>query len=1074
MGAVFKAQHEHLEKLVAIKVLPKAAMNDKAAVDRFRREMKAVGRLHHPNIVTAHDAGEARGVHFLVMEYVEGSDLSSLVKKQGPLKVDVAASYVLQAARGLAFAHAKGIVHRDIKPANLLVDGEGTVKILDMGLARLDGDAATKDAKDGLTQTGQVMGTVDYMAPEQAFDTHRADGKADVYSLGCTLYRLVTGKNAYDGDTLVQKILAHRENPIPSLCATRVETPAGLDSLYQRMMAKRPEDRPTMAEVVRELEAIQLRGSTIGNGDTAGIVSTATDDGLAKSVVLDLGVSSKPTRAAISPAKKPATAGKGGRGNKPPLKLIAAGFGGFAMILGGVLLYIGNTKIEVPDGATAAVEVDPSGKPNVRITLPTATPSTVAPSTVATASPRTTTPLPTAKPAAATVTPSTASGPVEFQGKRYQAFREVLSWHAARDRCVAEGGHLAIVRSPADQAFLIGLLKAARMDAAWIGATDEKQEGDWVWVDGSKCSFNDWDQDQPNNKPPGEHYAAIVVNFQGRPHNGRWSDQPAVAAAQHPTIGFICQWDAVTAPQTVAPSSTAEELFARLTDDVKWQWSEPENLGRVNMANAAEYAPTISGDTKVLVFHSARPDSQGGKWDLYMSQRSRLDEQFPPAVNLGPAVNSAEEDHSPSLSEDGLRLIFISRRSANGDVYETTRASRDEPFGPARLLAGGVNTRSTEASCAVSADGRVVVVSSTEGSPSEDLYQTSRPDLQASFGKRSPVPGQNGPQTERHPWMSGDGRVLVYNELGGAHTGARAPTKIWAALRTAVDQAFGPRREVSISRENFTSDVLHPSFSADGGYVVFSSTAAGSQNSDLWMSRRLRKAGGATPDVSGAPAAPAGEWQSLFDGKTFAGWSSVGGKGIQLDWKIEDGSIVATGGKALIATTKEYSDYELEWEWQVGPGANGGVHYAWHGQTVESPYDGTLVVAPEYQIVDNEGHPNGKRPESTAGSMFGMFAPTEQAARKVGQWNQARLVVRGAEIEHWLNGKMVLRYTLGGEAWNAQLAKARRGTVPEFGKSGPGRIALQSNTGIVRYRNIRIRPLAAAANKVSSPADPAF
>ena len=106
--------------------------------------------------------------------------------------------------------------------------------------------------------------------------------------------------------------------------------------------------------------------------------------------------------------------------------------------------------------------------------------------------------------------------------------------------------------------------------------------------------------------------------------------------------------------------------------------------------------------------------------------------------------------------------------------------------------------------------------------------------------------------------------------------------------------------------------------------------------------------------------------------------------------------------------------------------------------------------------------------------MFGMFAPTEQAARKVGQWNQARLVVRGAEIEHWLNGKMVLRYTLGGEAWKAQLAKARRGTVPEFGKPGPGRIALQSNTGIVRYRNIRIRPLAATANKVSSPADPAF
>ncbi|MGC3966050.1 MAG: DUF1080 domain-containing protein [Pirellulales bacterium] len=219
------------------------------------------------------------------------------------------------------------------------------------------------------------------------------------------------------------------------------------------------------------------------------------------------------------------------------------------------------------------------------------------------------------------------------------------------------------------------------------------------------------------------------------------------------------------------------------------------------------------------------------------------------------------------------------------------------------------------------------------------------------------------------------------------------------------------------------------------------------------MSRRVGKAGTTTPATSDA----ASDWQSLFDGKTFAGWSSVSGKGIQLDWKIEDGAIVATGGKALIATTKEYADYELEWEWQVGQGANGGVHYVWHGQTVESPYDGTLVAAPEYQIVDNDGHPNGKRPESSAGSMFSMFAPTEQTARPAGQWNQARLVVLGAEIEHWLNGKMVLRCTLGGEEWNARLAKARRSSVPEFGKPGPGRIALQSNTGIVRYRNIRIR-----------------
>src|SRR5207244_1264631 len=156
-------------------------------------------RLIHPNIVTAFDANEHEGVHFFVMECVEGQDLSAIVKDQGPLPVNTAVDYVLQAARGLAYAHGKGIVHRDIKPGNLLVDHEGTVKVLDMGLASID--LGTDDGRE-LTNTGQVMGTVDYMAPEQAEDTHLADARADIYSLGCTLYRLLSGDVLYGGDTV--------------------------------------------------------------------------------------------------------------------------------------------------------------------------------------------------------------------------------------------------------------------------------------------------------------------------------------------------------------------------------------------------------------------------------------------------------------------------------------------------------------------------------------------------------------------------------------------------------------------------------------------------------------------------------------------------------------------------------------------------------------------------------------------------------------------------------------------------------------------------------------------------------
>jgi serine/threonine protein kinase len=253
MGQVFKAEHRRMKRTVALKVLSGAAMKDADARKRFEREVHAAARLIHPNIVTAFDANEHEGVHFLVMEFVDGRDLSVILGKQGPLPPATAIDYVIQAARALSFAHSKGVVHRDIKPGNLLVDRDGTVKILDMGLARIDlGGGGTE-----LTNTGQVMGTVDYMAPEQAEDTRSADARADIYSLGCTLYRLLSGEVLYGGDSIVKKILAHRGAEIPSLRAVCPAAPAALEATYRKMVAKQPTDRQqTMADVVAELEAV--------------------------------------------------------------------------------------------------------------------------------------------------------------------------------------------------------------------------------------------------------------------------------------------------------------------------------------------------------------------------------------------------------------------------------------------------------------------------------------------------------------------------------------------------------------------------------------------------------------------------------------------------------------------------------------------------------------------------------------------------------------------------------------------------------------------------------------------------
>lgn len=258
MGAVFKAQHRRMKRVVAIKVLPPASMRSADSVRRFQREVQAAARLMHPNIVTAFDAGEWHGMHYLVMEYVDGRDLSSLAKERGPMPVGEAIHYILQAARGLGYAHREGLVHRDIKPANLLVDRSGTVKVLDMGLARFDDSSlAGKQAEDELTQSGQVMGTVDYMAPEQASDTRLADHRSDIYSLGCALYRLLAGKPPYEATTTVQKILAHRDRPIPKLREVCPEAPPALEKLLVAMLAKNPDDRvQSMEDVATALETI--------------------------------------------------------------------------------------------------------------------------------------------------------------------------------------------------------------------------------------------------------------------------------------------------------------------------------------------------------------------------------------------------------------------------------------------------------------------------------------------------------------------------------------------------------------------------------------------------------------------------------------------------------------------------------------------------------------------------------------------------------------------------------------------------------------------------------------------------
>ncbi len=253
MGAVYQAEHRVMERLVALKVIRADLTADAAAVDRFHREVKAAGALAHPNIVTAFDADQIGNVHFLVMEYVEGIDLARHVAQRGPLPVAEACSHVRQAALGLQHAFERGMIHRDIKPHNLMLTqpaGAGTVKILDFGLARLAG-APVNNAQ---TVSGMILGTIDFMAPEQADDARTVDIRADIYSLGCTLYYLLSGRVLFPNGTLLQKIVAIMERQPPSLSQYRNDLPPRLLNVIDRLLAKKPDDRyQTPADVADAL-----------------------------------------------------------------------------------------------------------------------------------------------------------------------------------------------------------------------------------------------------------------------------------------------------------------------------------------------------------------------------------------------------------------------------------------------------------------------------------------------------------------------------------------------------------------------------------------------------------------------------------------------------------------------------------------------------------------------------------------------------------------------------------------------------------------------------------------------------
>ena len=263
MSTVYLAEHILMRARRAIKVLPRDRVKDSTYLERFELEARAAAKLDDPNIVRAYDIDHEGETHYIVMEYVEGQDLHQLVKAKGHLKYETAADYIAQVARGLDHAHEMGLVHRDIKPANCLLDNHGVVKLLDMGLARIIDDTASLT----IDNNENVLGTADYLSPEQALNSHSADARADIYGLGCTLYFLLTGHPPFPEGSISERLMKHQMETATSISKDRPDVPPTLLHICEKMMLKNPDERyQTAGEVaVRLAEWLADRGQEVGD-----------------------------------------------------------------------------------------------------------------------------------------------------------------------------------------------------------------------------------------------------------------------------------------------------------------------------------------------------------------------------------------------------------------------------------------------------------------------------------------------------------------------------------------------------------------------------------------------------------------------------------------------------------------------------------------------------------------------------------------------------------------------------------------------------------------------------------------
>lgn len=741
MGTVYLARHTRLNRLVAVKLVPEHSNDDPTAVARFEREMQAVGLFDHPNIVTAFDAGDVDGLYFLTMEFVDGVNLSRLARIRTDLSIADSCEIIREAAGGMQYAHDQGLIHRDVKPSNLMIgrdkDGRVRTKVLDLGLALLP-DADTSEVP--ITDPEFLVGTLEYMAPEQSEGIDGVDHLADIYSLGATLFRLLTGSLPFHGPEYqkpVHRLMALNTTNAPGVSTVCPDIPDRLAKLVDDMLSRDRSIRPqSMAEVAETLApfctgsdlkalladvpAVMLDNDATQRSDSlkSPVMALADTSPTAVPTIVDPVASRRPTQPDDATPRK--------RNGK---------WTALAMIIPLVILFTiiwvktdtGYVRLEFDDGIAVALELLRNGE-------------------------------------------------------------RVEDWQMSQSRqkfSLRTGKYEIRLPVGTDDAIQIKnnrfYLKRNGQQVVKIEHVTELRKSATADTTLVETIIT-----------PGWNWGGPV--HLGNDINSEWKDdQPTISAD-----GLTMIFGSFCIPRFAGEGD--RDLWVTTRDDLHSPWKPVSNLGAVVNSSGKESHPSLHSESGCLVFASKRGGGVGNT-DLWYSTRDQESNAWTPPVNLGPNVNSQDVDDNPEISSDGLSLYFASTRgggAGESDLWLCRRDSIDDRWGTAERLPESINTKFQDSEPALSADQLTLIFTSDRpgGIGSKDLWALTRPTVKAPWG----VPGNLGPAVNTpgddvHAAFLPDGRSLVF---GSTREGGLGGTDLWTVNRIdVVEPAAAPTASLS-------------------------------------------------------------------------------------------------------------------------------------------------------------------------------------------------------------------------------------------------------------------------------------